>query len=121
WLLWLPFVPFALLVALAAPTIVRGARGGFEATGSLLMLTLVANLVVVLAFYVSSRYRLPSVPPLLAFAAATVVAVADRPRAEVYRTAAVVAVLFIVLHVEKDRASVFQEANQHFNVATAWT
>ena len=120
WLLWLPFVPFALLVALSLPALIR--RHG--AVEWLLLGFLAANLLTMLLFYVSSRYRLPSLPPLLIFAAATLVGVADAVRddrrATAARTVAVVMVVFVVAHVRKDASSNFQEAAVHFNAGSAW-
>lgn len=133
-LLWLPFVPFALIVALAVPSLVRAlvpARGGSPGAGremnpaqGLLVTILAANLVTVLTFYVSSRYRLPSAPPLLALAGATlasVLAAARRGnRAHAAAIAAVVAVIFLVSHFEKDSSAVIQEANVHYNSGNLW-
>src|SRR5262249_27559784 len=66
WLLWLPFVPFGLLVALAVPSIVRVLRPEVRAIEGapaaspvawLLLCVLAANFLTVLVFFVSSRYR----------------------------------------------------------------
>jgi tetratricopeptide (TPR) repeat protein len=120
WLLRLPFVPFALLFALAVPAVGRGLGPG----GWLLLFAALANLIAVLLFYVSSRYRLPSVPPLIVLGGATLTLLADALRARrlrvVWGTVAVVTVVFLLAHFEKDDASAVQEASNHVNVATAW-
>ncbi len=132
WLLRAAFVPFALLVALATPTlfsVLRPARreGGrpapprMESTGWLMLAMLAANLAVCLAFYVSSRYRLPSAPPLMIFAGATLAAGAEAlrrgRRADLVARAAVVTLIFAVAHFDKDASAAYQEANVHFNTA----
>jgi len=139
WLLWLPFVPFALLVALAAPAIARalGAAswtrapggpgpkaGALNPAGWLLLVALVSNLATVLMFYVSSRYRLPSAPSLIAFAACTVVAGWDAwrggRRAAAVALAGVVAAIFLFAHFERDDSATIQEANVHYNSGNIW-
>jgi tetratricopeptide (TPR) repeat protein len=133
WLLWLPFVPFGLLVGLAVPTLVRVLRPGVRALEGapaespaawLLVCVLAANVLTVLVFYVSSRYRLASVPPLIAFAGATVVALADGARAgrrpAVFATVLVVAGVLLVAQLERDAGTIHQEANTHFNTGNAW-
>jgi 4-amino-4-deoxy-L-arabinose transferase-like glycosyltransferase len=123
WLLWLPFVPFGLLVALAIPTLARVA-GAPEAEGSsaviwLLVAVLAANATTVLVFYVSSRYRLASVPPLLVLSSATVVSLVDALRAGRRRRACLVAaavgLVFAAVHPERDASGLQQEAAAHFN------
>ena len=133
WLLWLPFVPFGLLLGLAVPSLVRLLRPrtralegapGANPVAWLLLFVMLANFLTVLVFYVSSRYRLPSVPPLVAFASATVVALGDGLRAgrrsSVFATVLVVVAVLLVSHLERDRATVHQEANTHFNAGNVW-
>jgi tetratricopeptide (TPR) repeat protein len=131
WLLRLAFVPFALLLALAIPTLAGALRPGpggreareapwrLNATGWLLLAILAANLAVCLAFYVSSRYRLPAVPPLAIFAGATLARAAGewraRRRGGIAATAAAVAIIFALTHFEKDVSAHYQEANVHYN------
>jgi 4-amino-4-deoxy-L-arabinose transferase-like glycosyltransferase len=130
WLLWLPFVPFGLLVALALPTVLRlfGRRAdpgaALNPTGWLLVLVALGTLATVLVFHVSSRYRLPAVPSLIAFASATLVGMGNAFRAgrarEAWLTAALVGVVFLAVHFEKDASSVHQEANTHYNAGNIW-
>lgn len=139
-LLWAPFVPFALIVALAVPALARslaGGRGGAQETagaeepparlnaaGGLLLLTLAANVATVLAFYVSSRYRLPSAPPLMAFGGATLARATASWRSgrgsSALATAAVIGGVFLLGHSEKDASATIQEANVHYNVGNLW-
>lgn len=131
-ILSLPFVPFALLVALAIPALTRGLRGAARAGGSaplnaaawLLLLALFVSLLTVLVFFVSSRYRLPSVPTLAAFAGSTLVEFAGAIRArrlpQVYRNLAVIGLVFSLAHFEIDASSVHQEASVHFSAGSAW-
>lgn len=134
WLLWFPFVPFALIFALALPTLVsrpaansasrRPGPQRLNAAGGLLATTLVANLAVVLTFYVSSRYRLASVPPLMAFAGATLAGIAADwkagRRARAGTVAGAVAAVFLLFHFEQDSSARFEEANVHFNTGNVW-
>ena len=86
---------------------------------------LAANLVTVLMFHVSSRYRFPSLPPLIAFAAATVVGVADLwgrgRRTDAGAIVVAIGVLFILAHSEKDASAAFQEAHVHYNAGNLWS
>lgn len=120
WLLRLPWVPFALILALALPALVRRPLGP---TAGLLLLVLAANLAAVLVFYMSSRYRLASVPPLIVFAAATLDRLAADVRGNRRRflaTAAAVGVVFALAHPERDRTGHFQEAAAHYGMGLAW-
>jgi len=146
--LWIPFVPFALLVALGAPAIAMtlmggraggahreageadlgggpGPLGGLNAAGGLLLVTFLANLCTVLLFYVSSRYRLPSAPPLMAFAAVSVVRMGDwwtsRRRSQAYALAGAVGLIFLIAHFDKDESATIQEANVHYNEGNIWS
>jgi 4-amino-4-deoxy-L-arabinose transferase-like glycosyltransferase len=129
-LLWLPFVPFGLLFALAVPTafrlvVRRGDPGAsLEPAGWLLVLVGLGTLATVLVFHVSSRYRLPAVPSLIAFASATLVGLVDAFRSgrgrEGWLTAVLVGVVFLAVHFEKDASSIHQEANTHYNAGNVW-
>jgi len=72
-------LPFAVLLGLAAirlfPSVGRLSRGE-----SLLVLALAAQVLVLLLFYVSSRYRLPAVPALAVLAGSGAVLAWDRLR-----------------------------------------
>lgn len=135
WLLWITFVPFALLVALAVPALFEALRTEprrragpppvrLNGVGWLVLAVLLSNLAVCLVFYVSSRYRLPAVPSVIVFAAATlatgVEAARKGLRGRVISTAAVVGVIFVVAHLEKDASAVYQEANVHYNTGNIW-
>jgi tetratricopeptide (TPR) repeat protein len=122
WLLWLAWVPFALLVGLALPGLVRRPLGP---TGELLLATLAANLVGVLMFYMSSRYRLAAVPALVALGGRTLDRLVSDFRADRRRflvTAAVVAAIVAVTHpewsVEGRRR---QEAASHCATGRVWS
>jgi tetratricopeptide (TPR) repeat protein len=116
WLLWLPCLPFALLFALAVPSLVAQPP---DATASLLRAAFVATLATVLVFYMSSRYRLAAVPPLAAFAACTLERLATRGRRALV-TASVVLAIFAVAHPEWDTTGVHQDAAAHCNMGLAW-
>jgi len=116
WLLWLPCLPFALLLALAVPSLVARAP---NATAALLRAAFVATLATVLLFYMSSRYRLAAVPSLAAFAACTLERLATRGR-RALATAAAVLALFAVAHPEWDTTGVHQDAAAHCNIGLAW-
>lgn len=62
---WLMPVPFGIVLGMAALRIGRGRVGREE---SALLVLLAAQLGVLLLFFVSSRYRMPALPPLLAVA-----------------------------------------------------
>jgi tetratricopeptide (TPR) repeat protein len=61
----------------------------------------------------------------MAFAACTVVRLGDawrsRRREEGYILAAVVAVIFLVAHFQKDQSATIQEANVHYNEGNLWS
>jgi tetratricopeptide (TPR) repeat protein len=134
WLLWIPFVPFALLVGLAVPGIWsslsasrktgRGRAAALNPTGWLVLWVLAANLAACLAFYISSRYRLPSAPALMIFGGATIVSLISGTRKsrwfETIGTAAIVGLIFLVAHFEKDESATIQEANVHYNAGNLW-
>jgi len=70
------FVPFGLLLGLAAARVAAGgARTRAEAP---LVLLLGSQLAMLLAFYVTGRYRLPLIPALLAVAGGGAAALSDR-------------------------------------------
>jgi tetratricopeptide (TPR) repeat protein len=130
WLLWLPFVPFGLIVALALPgigqTLIRAGseRSGenrfqLSSTGWLLLASIAANLLVVLTFYVSSRYRLPSVPAFITFASATLVfavdAVRQRQGRHLWAQGTVVLLVFCVASVDWAGVAAQQRARAHYN------
>src|SRR3989442_1066098 len=120
WLLWLPWVPFALILALALPTLVHKPPG---APAALLLAAFASTLATVLIFYMSSRYRLAAVPPLLAFAASTLDRFAADVRAERRRalaTAAVVVAVFAFAHPKWDATGVHQDAAAHCSIGLAW-
>lgn len=133
-LLSIPFAPFALLLALAVPTLTASMRGGnvrrrsrgprLNPAGWLLIMSLLSTLGACLAFYVSSRYRLPAAVPLVVFGAATLVTAMDAwrrgRRSEVYVTAVIVGVIFLIAHFEKDSSATIQEANVHYNTGNLW-
>jgi len=132
WLLWLPFLPFGVLVALSIPAIVRGVtghagaepgKGGrFNAVGWLLLLMLLANLATCLVFYVSSRYRLASAPTLIILAAATLTSLLGtrRSRREVVTAATLVAFFLALGYLSRDASATIQEANVHYNTGNVW-
>ena len=120
WLLWLPCVPFALILALTVPTLVRRPLG---ATAELLLAAFASTLATVLIFYMSSRYRLAAVPPLLVFAASTLDDLAADVRTRRRRalaTATVIVAAFALSRPEWDTTSVFQDAAAHCNIGLAW-
>jgi Flp pilus assembly protein TadD len=77
----------------------------------------------VLIFYMSSRYRLAAVPPLVVFAAHTIdrlVADFDTRRRRALVTAAAVVAIFAVAHPEWDSTGLHQDAAAHCNMGLAW-
>jgi tetratricopeptide (TPR) repeat protein len=133
-LLRVPFAPFALLLALAIPTLAAPLRRGkrrrpgraqqLNPASWLLIMSLLSTLGACIAFHVSSRYRLPATVPLIVFGAATLVGATDAwqrgRRSEVYVTAAIVGVVFLFAHFEKDSSATVQEANVHYNTGNLW-
>jgi len=125
--LWAVSLPFALISSLAMIGMATQAREGWRNPALLLMLFVVSNFIVVMLFYVSSRYRMPSAPYLILFAAAggwrlwegfrSQVA-ARRVEAGIY--AAVAALLFVVFHLQVDESARIQEANVHYNAGNQY-
>lgn len=120
--LWLGFLPFAAITSLGIVGILLAWRHGWGPPAQLLALFVAANLAVVMAFYVSSRYRMPSAPALILFGAYGVERLfrgarsrlaSDRTEAWIH--AAIAAILFLVLHPQVDRSHIVQEGNVHYN------
>ncbi len=121
------FIPFGLISALGLVGIAIRLRQRLDSAAILLMLFLVANFVVVMLFYVSSRYRMPSAPCLILFAAFACARlwrgirerVASR-RTEAILYAAVALVLFLLFHSQVDESARIQEANVHYNAGNKY-
>lgn len=78
--LWAFPVPFGLLLGLSA---LGARRAGWRDPAAALLLSFVAvNLLSVLVFYFSSRYRLPAVPAVAVFAGGGLAALIDKWNAE---------------------------------------
>ncbi len=127
WSLWIACLPFAAIAGLAIAGILLQARSGFRAPALLLLLVVVWNLTVVLLFYVSSRYRMPSAPFLLLFAAHAVERIraglrgpSRAARAEAWIHAGIALALFLVFHPQVDQSSRIQEANAHYNAGNKY-
>ena len=125
--LWLVCLPFALITALAIAGILMQLKEKLQPPALLLLLFVLSNLMVVLLFYVSSRYRMPSAPYLILFAAsgANRLFAGFRSRVSAARTeawvySAIVAVLFLLFHVQVDASHKIQEANVHYNAGNQW-
>ena len=125
--LWLTCIPFAMITGLAAAGILMQRKEGFRPPALLLGLFVLSNFLVVMMFYVSSRYRMPSAPYLILFAAAGVerlyIAGTSRVRgagtdAVIY--GAIAAALFGVFHLQVDESSRIQEANTHYNMGNGY-
>ena len=121
--LWLSSLPFAMITGLAAAGILMQRKHGFRPPAMLLGLFVLSNSLVVMMFYVSSRYRMPSAPYLILFAAAGVERLWDASTSRVggARTDAVIygliaAGLFGIFHLQVDGGSRIQEANTHYNM-----
>jgi tetratricopeptide (TPR) repeat protein len=120
--LWLAALPFAALTALAFAGIGMQWKEGFRSPAMLLLLFVISNLLAVMMFYVSSRYRMPSAPYLILFASPAVERIwlglrskvaGARTRAWIY--AAIAAAIFVIFHPQVDASSRVQEANTHYN------
>jgi tetratricopeptide (TPR) repeat protein len=97
-------------------------REGWRPPVVLLALFVAANLAVVLAFYVSSRYRMPSAPALILFGAHGLERLArgfrsrvGSDRTEAWIHAVIASVLFLIFHPQVDRTHIVQEGNVHYN------
>jgi 4-amino-4-deoxy-L-arabinose transferase-like glycosyltransferase len=120
--LWLGFLPFAAITSLAVVGILFAWREAWKPPVLLLAIFVLANLAAVLAFYVSSRYRMPSAPALILFAAHGVERLArgfrsrlGPDRTEAWIHAVIAGVLFLVFHAQVDRTHIAQEGNVHYN------
>lgn len=123
----LAFLPFAGITALALSGILLQMKKGLNPPVILLLLFVSANFLVVMIFYVSSRYRMPSAPFLILFAAvglerlwsnARSPLMAARIEAVVYGGIAVV--LFAIFHPQVDASATIQEANAHYNAGNKY-
>ncbi len=125
--LWLAFLAFSAISGLAIAGILMQHEEGFRAPARLLVLFVVSNFLVVMMFYVSSRYRMPSAPYLLLFAGAAAERIWSGLRSPVSsrRTAAwiyaaIAAVLFLIFHPQVDFSHKIQEANVHYNAGNKY-
>jgi tetratricopeptide (TPR) repeat protein len=124
--LWLAPLPFAVIVVLAGVGLLAQRRKGLNDATLLLVLFVAANLAVVLMFYVSSRYRMPSAPYLILFAASGLAGILEALRSPLgsdrtgaWVTLAAAALVAVPLHVIKDDSHKIQEANAHYNMGNA--
>ncbi len=124
--LWLAPLPFAVIAILAAAGMLAQRRRGFNDAALLLVLFVAANLAAVLLFYVSSRYRMPSAPYLILFAASGASLILDRLRSPLasdrtggWVALAAVVIIAVPLHALKDDSHLIQEANAHYNMGNA--
>lgn len=76
--LWLAPLPFGIVLALAIAGIRRTGKG--KARHALLYMFIITNLVTVIAFFFSSRIRLPAVPFVCVLAGAGLIEIAARLR-----------------------------------------
>jgi len=120
--LWLGFLPFAAITSLAMVGVMAAWKERWPPPALLLALFVIANLMVALLFYVSSRYRMPAAPYFILFAAQGLDRIVQgwRSAAAPERTAArarlaVAALLFVILHVQVDESHLVQEGNVHYN------
>jgi tetratricopeptide (TPR) repeat protein len=118
-LLWLAPLPFGILLALA----IAGARaaGRAQARHVLLYLLILANLATVIAFFFSSRLRLPAVPFVCVLAGAGLSAIAARAGGRGRRAGLAVWLLpscAVLLASLLPPAGPYRvaSANQHFNI-----
>ncbi len=120
--LWIAFLPFAAITGLGISGILIHLKQGMKPPAVLLLLFVASNFLVVMIFYVSSRYRMPSAPYLILFAGHAVRQIggwrkspisARRTDAWIYGIIALA--LFGIFHLQIDSSAVVQEANVHFN------
>jgi hypothetical protein len=125
--LWMTPLPFALITSLGIAGILMQLKDGFRPPALLLALFVVSNFLVAMMFYVSSRYRMPSAPYLILFAASGAERLWQGHRSPVSATrteswvyVAIVAVLFLIFHVQVDESHLIQEANVHYNAGNQY-
>jgi 4-amino-4-deoxy-L-arabinose transferase-like glycosyltransferase len=121
--LWLMPLPFAVLLGFAAAGLRASRRE--RAAPLLVLLFVLVNLVTVMLFYFSSRYRLPAVPFLCVYAGGGAVALADRWRARgarrsFWRLAAPASVVFVLSAVPWHPDYAMQADNQYFNLGNEY-
>lgn len=125
--LWLCSLPFGAISALGLIGIVARFREKLDSPATLLMLFVAANFIVVMLFYVSSRYRMPSAPFLILFAASAIDRLArgfrsplpaDRTEARLF--AAVAVALLAIFQSQVDESARVQEANVHYNAGNKY-
>jgi len=121
--LWLMPLPFAVLLGFGAAAL--GARRRNGAGALLVLLFVLVNLVTVMLFYFSSRYRLPAIPFLCVLAGAGIATLSERssrPTRErgFWRLAIPAGVVFVLSvipwHPDYER----QAANQFYNLGNEY-
>lgn len=120
--LWIAPLPFAVIASFGLIGMVIFWRQRGTDPGLLLGLFVLSNFIVVMAFYMSSRYRMPSAPFLILFAAYGLVRLLDgvrnpvqQGRRKAWILLFLAAILAGVFHVQLDESAVIQESNVHFN------
>ncbi|MFQ5701979.1 MAG: tetratricopeptide repeat protein, partial [Acidobacteriota bacterium] len=125
--LWLTSLPFAVITALAIVGILLCSRKRVSAPALLLVLFVIANFLVAMIFYVSSRYRMPSAPYLILFAAAGIEQLWSwfrspvvSARTEAWAHAGIAVILFVIFHLQVDESARIQQANAHYNAGNEY-
>jgi len=126
--LWMTPLPFAAISSLAlVGMMMLWTRKPDSDSALLLGLFVLSNFIVVMMFYMSSRYRMPSVPFLILFAAYGLERLleglrnpAPQRRRKVWIVIALVAGLAIALHLQVDESAVVQESSVHFNAGNKY-
>ena len=125
--LWLCSLPFGVIAALGLIGILARFREKLDSPAMLLMAFVAANFTVVMLFYVSSRYRMPSAPFLILFAGSAIDRLARgfrsplrADRTEAWMFTAVALVLLGIFQSQVDQSARVQEANVHYNAGNKY-
>jgi Flp pilus assembly protein TadD/4-amino-4-deoxy-L-arabinose transferase-like glycosyltransferase len=123
WPLWIPLLPFGVLLALAAIGLGTGeaqADSGAAAARRLILVSAAMGLLSCLTFYVSSRYRMESVPALAVLGGAAVARWAKaRPAPRRWLPVAPAAVLLVLSVLPPGRVARSQESAGMFQLGQA--
>lgn len=116
--LHLLFVPYAVIISFGVWGLIISRRKWREL--SLFYFFIAANLLVMLLFFVSSRYRLPIVPVLILFASVGIYDTYEKLRSRMdlghLVPLAVIPVMLLISLSKLDRAHEFQLGGGHYNL-----